>query len=134
MLREQLMTAEEQKNKAYDTAKNLDFQKLRLLEDSESRHKIRQTELEREIEEKTREFDENIKEVQEKSEEQLSQLKNFYELERERLERRIQEEKDRAQKRYNHMVEDYELKLREEQELREEDVNKLEDEMRGKEA
>lgn len=69
MLREQLMTAEEQKNKAYDTAKNLDFQKLRLLEDSESRHKIRQSELEREIEEKTREFDENIKEVQEKSEE-----------------------------------------------------------------
>lgn len=32
------------------------------------------------------------------------------------------------------MVEDYELKLREEQELREEDVNKLEDEMRGKEV
>lgn len=32
------------------------------------------------------------------------------------------------------MVEDYEIKLREEQNLREEDVNNLEDEMRSKEA
>jgi hypothetical protein len=35
-------------------------------------------------------------------------LKQFYELEKERVERRLQEEKDRAQKRYNNMVEDYE--------------------------
>jgi hypothetical protein len=34
--------------------------------------------------------------MQAKSEEQLSQLKNFFEIERERLERRLAEEKDRA--------------------------------------
>ncbi len=55
-----------------------------------------------------------MREVQTKSEEQLAQLKNFYELEKERLERRLQEEKERAQKRYNHMLEDYEQKLKEE--------------------
>ena len=61
-------------------------------------------------------------------------MKSFYELERERVERRLQEEKDRAQKRYNNMVEDYEQKLKEEQLLREEDVNNLEEEMRQKEC
>jgi hypothetical protein len=42
-------------------------------------------------------------------------LKNFFEIERERLERRLQEERDRAQKRYIQMVEDYEQKLKDEQ-------------------
>lgn len=39
-----------------------------------------------------------LKEVQAKSEEQLAQLKNFYEIEKERLENRLTEEKERAQK------------------------------------
>lgn len=71
MLREQLSVVEEQKQRACEQVKNMDGQKIRLMEESEGRHKIRQLELEREIEEKTREFEENIKEVQEKSEEQL---------------------------------------------------------------
>jgi hypothetical protein len=40
-LREQLQTAEEQKTKAVDQVKNLDSQKLRLMEESEERHQIR---------------------------------------------------------------------------------------------
>jgi hypothetical protein len=45
----------------------------------------------------------------------LGQLKVFYESEKERLERRLIDDKERAQKRYNNMVEDYEQKLKEEQ-------------------
>ena len=37
-------------------------------------------------------------------------------MEKDRLERRLAEEKDRAQKRYNNMLEDYETKLKEETE------------------
>jgi hypothetical protein len=95
-LREALSLAEESKAKSHDLLKNLDSQKLKLLEESDIRHKQREADLEREIEEKTRDFEENIRDVQEKSEEQLAQLKHFYEIEKERLERRLQEEKERA--------------------------------------
>ena len=36
-------------------------------------------------------------------------------MERERLEKRLLEEKERAQKRYNQMLEDYEQKVKDEQ-------------------
>ena len=75
-----------------------------------------------------------IREINEKSEEQLAQLKHFYELEKDRLERRLVEEKDRAQKRYNNMVEDYEQKLKEEIENHQDELNNLTDEYKDKEA
>lgn len=52
--------------------KNLDYQKMKLMEESDMKHKQREFDLEHEIEEKTKEFEENIKEVQVKSEEQLN--------------------------------------------------------------
>lgn len=63
MLREQLAQVEEQKAKGVDMIKNMDCAKIRMMEETEMRHKQRQQELEREIEEKSREFEENIKEV-----------------------------------------------------------------------
>lgn len=85
-----------------------------MLEDSEFRAKTKQIELERELEEKGSEYEITIREMNDKSEEQLNSLKTFFEIEKERLERRIAEEKDRSQKRYNQMVEDYEQKLKDE--------------------
>jgi len=41
-------------------------------------------------------------------------LKTTWEIERERLEKRMAEEKERAVKRFNQMVEDYEQKLKDE--------------------
>lgn len=40
--------------------------------------------------------------MQERSEEALAQLKNFYEIEKENLEQRIAEERDRSTRRINH--------------------------------
>lgn len=62
-LRDQLKISEEQRIKAQDLIKNLDAEKIKLMEDSEGRYKLRLIELESEIEEKTREYDENIQEV-----------------------------------------------------------------------
>lgn len=67
-----------------------------MLEDAEERHKDKINQLELELENKEAFSQVEINEIQSKSEEALAQLKNFYELEKERLERRIQEEKDRA--------------------------------------
>ena len=71
-LREQLNQSEEAKMKAQDLVKNLDAQKIRILEDNENRHKERETYLEKELEEKNRDFEVSFKEIQEKSEEQLA--------------------------------------------------------------
>jgi hypothetical protein len=84
-----LHTAEEQRNRAQELNKNLDSQKIKLMEESEGRHKSRQIELERELADKTSEFEEMVRDIQQRSEEQLQQLKTFYELEKDRLERRL---------------------------------------------
>jgi hypothetical protein len=60
-----------------------------MMEESEDRAKIRYLELERELDEKTQDFEETLRDMQSKSEEQLAQLKTFFEIERDRLERRL---------------------------------------------
>lgn len=50
-----------------------------MMEESEERSKVKLFELERELDEKTREYEDTIKEMQLKSEEQLAQLKIYYE-------------------------------------------------------
>lgn len=47
-----------------------------------------------------------------KAEESLTQLKNFYEIERERLERRICEEKEKNDKKYQAITEEYYQKVK----------------------
>ena len=59
-----------------------------MFEETQERAKVKQLELEREIEEKSRNYEQTIQEIQEKSEEQLSQLKSLFEIEKDRLERR----------------------------------------------
>jgi hypothetical protein len=75
--------------RALEQVRSLESQKTRLVEESEDRAKTRLLELEHELEEKTANFEETIAELQQKSEEQLSQLKTFFEIERDRLERRL---------------------------------------------
>jgi hypothetical protein len=67
----------------------LESQKARMLEEGEDRAKLRYAELEHELEDKTQEFEDTLREMQLKSEEQLAQLKSFFEIERDRLERRL---------------------------------------------
>ena len=68
--------------------------------------------------------------MQMRSEEAIQQLRTFYEAEKERLERRVLEEKEKSDKRYNLMVEEYEERIREEQNNLEEEIENLKDELR----
>ena len=67
-----------------------------MIDETEDRAKQRYLELEKELDEKTSDFEDTLREMQQKSEEQLLQLKSFFEIERDRLERRLQEERERA--------------------------------------
>lgn len=62
-LKEQLSTTEEVKSKATDQLKVLESLKSRMVEESEDRAKSRYLELERELEEKTQEFEESLSEM-----------------------------------------------------------------------
>ena len=88
-LREQLATSEETKTKQALQLRTIENQLSRTVEDTDARAKSKYAELERELEEKSSEFEAGLAEMQAKSEEQLSQLKTFFEIERDRLERRL---------------------------------------------
>lgn len=60
-----------------------------MIDETEDRAKQRYLELEKELDEKTSDFEDTLREMQQKSEEQLLQLKSFFEIERDRLERRL---------------------------------------------
>ena len=62
-LKEQLSTSEEVKTKALEQVRLLETQKARMLEEGEDRAKQRYTELERELEDKTLEFEETLREM-----------------------------------------------------------------------
>lgn len=88
-LKDQLTTSEEAKQKYSAQIRTLEQQLSRTVEDTDARAKSKYAELERELEEKSGEFEQGLAEMQAKSEEQLSQLKTFFEIERDRLERRL---------------------------------------------
>jgi hypothetical protein len=88
-LREQLGASEDARNRQATQVRQLEQLLARTVEDTDSRAKSRYAELERELEEKSAEFEAGLAEMQQKSEEQLSQLKTFFEIERDRLERRL---------------------------------------------
>ena len=62
-LREQLSASEEVKTKSLEQVRLLETQKARMLEEGEDRAKQRYTELERELEEKTTEFEDTLREM-----------------------------------------------------------------------
>lgn len=67
----------------------------------EDEFKIREIELERQIDEKENEIEELIREHNETSEHKLHELKLFYDGEKERIEKRSLDEKARADRKLN---------------------------------
>ena len=59
----------------------------------------------------------------------MTQLRNFYELEKERLENRLIDERDKNTKNYNTLVEEYETRIWEEQRWYEDEIESLKDEL-----
>jgi hypothetical protein len=62
-----------------------------------------------------------------RSEESLAQLKNFYEIEKDRLETRLREERDKSQRNITDFHEEFEQKMRDEFCEKDEEVEILRD-------
>lgn len=70
-----------------------------------------------------------IEDINTKSEQSLTELKDYYEIEKQRVEQRLADEKSKAERRYNLMSEEYEQRLREDREQLEDEIAALQDEI-----
>lgn len=66
------------------------------------------------MEEEKEKADGEKRERNARSEESIIELKNYYEMEKEQLETKINSEKEKADRKYKKMVEEYERKHKEE--------------------
>ena len=115
--------------KANQHIKAAEVQKVKLLEETEKNYKEIIQALEVQAEEKAKKQQTDIRELQKRSEESLAQLRNFYEMEKERLEGRIAEEKDKAQRACAQQIEECEARLKEEQQQRAEETEALQNDL-----
>jgi len=122
---EVIATLQGQLNKATQQVKALESQKVNLLEETEKNYKEIIENLETQAEDKQKKYGADLKEMQRRSEESLIQLKSFYEIEKDRLEARIIEEREKANRVCAQQIEECEARIKEEQQLREEEVETL---------
>lgn len=71
--------------------------------------------------------------MQERSEESLAHLRNFYEIEKEKLEQRITEERDKNTRRLANYQEELEIRMRDDISEKEEEIECLQNELRESE-
>jgi chromosome segregation ATPase len=107
----------------------LEGNKSSMTEEGEFKMKKRIKELESQIENMQGRASEEIQAINLKSEQTLAQVKYFYDQEKMRLEQRLIDEKERAEKKYGLMCEEYEDRIRQEVEALEEEINNLNEDM-----
>ena len=129
-MQEELDQSEQQRRYLNEQNKVLEDQKAKLLNEIEERYTQKIRTLESELEDVNSRIELELQDVNLKNEENLAQLRNFYEIEKERLERRITEEKDRAEKKVANLMEEYESRIREDQNNHEEELDNVKDELR----
>lgn len=127
-LREQLNEAVDLKERYLMQLKEMESGSMSTNKRQEDEFKVREIELERQIDEKEREIDDLIREHNETSELKLYELKQFYDGEKERIERRGLDERARADRKLNSTIEEYEERISEMRNNHEEAMNILQEE------
>ena len=93
MLKDQLSEAEMQRDSALKQLKSMEASKGNTINQIEERSKLRERELESQLEEKEQEIEDLIQENNTRSEQKLNELKKLHDDEKERLDKRIEEQK-----------------------------------------
>eukprot|EP00347_Sterkiella_histriomuscorum_P008409 403345203 len=137
----------EEINQLYAQISEQESQKIQFIEKFKHSENLRQTQLDEQeakyrllvqkhdslLEDSNSLQQTEFKELQERSEKEIATLKSFYELEKEKLEMRLNEEREKAQIRYNNLSEEYDQKLRDEVQDKEEEIECLQNELRENE-
>lgn len=101
-----------QKSEAVQKTKILESQRLKIVDDAESKFKLQIMNLENDLQLKEDEMQQSLQEIELKSQENIQHIKMNYEQQKRSLEAKLHDDKDRATKRYNALVEDYEERIR----------------------
>lgn len=131
---EQLETSKTDRQRLADTIKALRADNSSCLEESDAKTRQKVKMLEAALEELQARNSSDEAQVTKRYEDSMTQLRIFYDSEKKRFELRLLEERERSEKRYAQACEEYEAKLRDEQELHEEEISGLQDDMREIEA
>lgn len=116
---------EQEKLQLHEQVRKYEMLKGAQLDGMESAWKKEVAKLELEVEDKQATYERDLGEIQKKSEESLAQLKNFYELEKENLESRLREEREKSMARLAQYTEEYDIKMRTEVKDKDEEINML---------
>ena len=133
-LKEQLETLESAKVRLSESLKSVESAKAKVTSDLESRLQSTVSSYESQIEEMKFKFNRDLRDAQAKSEEALTQLRNFYEVEKERLEKRLAEEKDKHERAIEYATEEVESKAKEDILNLEDEIDSLREELRESEV
>lgn len=128
-LKEELAIKDEQCQKLLDQVKQLENNRAKLLKEAEERYATRIRDLENQIEMMNEQSHKELQEVQSQAETNLLQLKSVYEDERAHLEKRILEEKERWERKNSNLIEEYDTRLREEIQAKEDEIESLREEL-----
>ena len=106
----------EQRDVAFEQRDSVEEQKSRAMNDIEQRYQAMLETTEQEYEEKLRTALIERSDQTLKTEENLNQMKSFYEMDKEAAVQRVTEEKEKVQKQAQLAIEELEQKIREDQE------------------
>ena len=133
-LREDLNSKEQTCRALEDQNRILENQKAKILKDAEDRFSNKIRTLEATIQELKRDHSNELADLQQKNEFSIGQLRAHYADEKEIADKRLKDEKTRAESRYNQMVDEYEERLREDQEKYEGEIESLKEELHDLES
>jgi Guanylate-binding protein, N-terminal domain/Guanylate-binding protein, C-terminal domain len=102
--------------------------------DNENKLKAKINELESYVNTLNQSSEAELISVKANAEKSYNQLKEFYDIEKKRLESKITEEKDKSDKKYKALIEEYEDRIRQESESHDEELASKEQELRELEA
>lgn len=127
MLRQQIEELSHSKVKSEETLKQIELEKLLLVESIETHYKAKIDKLEEELSEANSRNQETMDSLIEGKGQDLAQMKQLYEQERIRIELRLAEEVRKSKLKIDQLNEEHEDQLKEEQENHEEEIESLQD-------
>ena len=119
----------EERNRLIEELKVMRLAKAALAEEETNRYKSQLKEMERMQEEIQNKARADVQEALEQSESALAELRNISSLKEQQLQKRAEDEKMRAERRYNEMLEEYETKRREDEGMWQERLDDQETQM-----
>lgn len=129
-LKDDLEASEQHQIALQEQIRILENQKTKIMKDAEDRFGNRVKTLEISIQELKRDHSTELTMIHERNEQMIVQLKNFFNNEKEKIEKRLRDEKTKSDVKYNQIVVEYEDKIKDEQEKYEEEIEQLKEDLR----